>query len=209
MPATYVPGPNGPIVVATGPAFTTWDPANISANLALSGGNLVATKSGAIASAHTRSLASHSTGKYYCEITATSKGTTAETDAVGVMNGSEVFTQFLGHTATGNLSIGYYDDGAVLLNNVSVVAMNTWTTGDVISMAVDIGASRIWFRKNAGLWNNNAGADPAAGTNGINISAITGALYAGNELEKSGDIGTANFGASAYAQSVPSGFGNW
>ena len=29
---------------------------------------------------------------------------------------------------------------------------------------------RVWFRKNNGLWNNDAAADPATGTNGVDIA---------------------------------------
>lgn len=204
MPATYVPGPNGPIVLASGVPTTTWDPVNIASGIALSGGNLIATRAGG-GRAHTRSLASHSSGKYYMEVTATSAS--SGFDAVGVLNGSETFARYIGEG--GNNSLGYWSDASVYRNGSVVATLATWATGDVISMAVDVGASRIWFRKNAGNWNNNPAADPAAATNGIDISAITGALFSGNELQADTNVGTANFGASAYAQSVPSGFGNW
>jgi hypothetical protein len=50
-----------------GPATTTLNPSDKAAGVVLSGGNLVITQSTADGSA--RSVASHSSGKYYCEMT--------------------------------------------------------------------------------------------------------------------------------------------
>jgi hypothetical protein len=52
--------------------------------------------------------------------------------------------------------------------------------------------------------------DPAANTGGADISALSGAIYAlSQRIEASGSTQTMNFGASAYANAAPSGFGNW
>ncbi len=187
--------------------MTTWDPSNISSGIALTGGNLIATKTGS-SSAHTRATISQSVGKYYMEC-ATS-GTISVTDAwgLGLQNASEAFTNFLGQTSN---SLAFFDRGHVYINNSIVATYGTFPTGvNVISMAVNLDASPrlAWFRVGAGNWNNNASADPATNTLGLDISAVTGALYPGNELDIS-IAGTANFGASAYANSVPSGYGNW
>lgn len=66
--------------------------------------------------------------------------------------------------------------------------------------------SAIWFRKNGGIWNNDASADPATNTGGIDLSAISGqTLYATGQ--GTGDaLQTFNFGASSFSFSVPAGF---
>jgi len=210
--AAYVPGPSGPIVLSTAAAAatTTWDPSNKSTKITLSGGNLIAT-SGASAGAATavRSVASHSTGKYYGEFTMTTK-TASDSTCIGLVNASYAIdgASFIGQTANG---MGYWDANEYVLNNLTThpTGTATYTTGDVISMAVDTTARLVWFRKNGGNWIGTTSGDPAAGTNGFDISALTGALYAAVEEEVSGMVWTANFGATAYAQAVPSGYGNW
>ena len=82
----------------------------------------------------------------------------------------------------------------------------------MLSFAVDLGSKRIWFRTNAGSWNNDAANDPATNTGGIDISTLVGgSYYAFGQGGNSGgeDSMTANFGKSVYTQSVPRGFGGW
>jgi len=54
----------------------------------------------------------------------------------------------------------------------------TLATNDVVCMAVDFSAKRLWARKNSGLWNNDAAASPGSGTNGLDISALSTTNYA-------------------------------
>lgn len=189
-----------------GGSFTTFDPSNKSTHITLSGGNLVATSGAGSGNATSvRSVASHTTGKFYCEFTLTTGS--AGSDGCGICNSSFVFDgpAFLG----GNTAVGgsYFNDNSI--NGIAgITGAGTFTSGDVIGMAVDVGAALIWFRKNGGLWNADAVANPAIGTNGGGVSAA-GALFAAVEGEVSGNVWTANFGATAYAQTPPIGFGNW
>jgi hypothetical protein len=208
--ALYVPGPYGPIVSSTGStaATTTWNPSTKSTQITLSGGNLVATSS-AGTGACAFSVASQSTGKYYMEWTLTTKTGGAGTAGVGLANSSFPVDSglFLGQNSDG---IGCFDDGTIYLNGVSSGGVGaTFTSGDVVCMAIDATGDLGWWRKNGGNWNNNGAANPATGANGINIAAITGALFVATELESNLSVCTANFGATAYAQTPPSGFGNW
>lgn len=50
-----------------------------------------------------------------------------------------------------------------------------WSPGDVVGIAFDATAKKVWFSRN-GVWFNN----PAAGTGGISISGTT--FYAGGSL---------------------------
>jgi hypothetical protein len=87
----------------------------------------------------------------------------------------------------------------------------TFTTGDVIDIALDAGGQLIWIRDNGGNWNGSGTANPATCIGGVSISAITGPYYAAIGI-KGGNVGaqvTANFGATAYSFTAPAGFGNW
>lgn len=190
-----------------GGSTTTFDPANHSAGVTLSGGNLVATANttntnGQIA----RAIASHSTGKYYNEfVVTTAPGGNL---APGIINGSQSVTNtFLG--GTGNNSIGWYKNGQVFLNNSAVTTISAFVQGNTIEMAVDLGNTNIWFRVLGGNWNNNGTANPATNTGGISISVITTPVFPAVDVEDNNDAFTANFGGSAYADTPPSGFGNW
>lgn len=208
MPATYVPGPNGPIVLAfaSGAAATTWDPANKSSKITLSGGDLVATQN-STGVAGVRSVANHSTGKYYMECTLTTKTGGADDDGVGVVNAS--FTLGGSYVGSTNNGAAVYDGGSVYRSSGVVATIASFATGNVVCMAIDTTARLAWWRTNGGNWNNNGAADPATGANGIDISVVTGALYAAVEADTVNAVWTANFGATAYAQAVPSGYGNW
>ena len=197
-------GKGTPLVV-----FATWDPSNKSANITLSGGNLVATRAAGVSSPNAvRSTTSYTTEKKYAECTITNSPGTGGTTGLGLCNASFLFTGG-GYVGSTNTGIGYYSDGNVYRNNASVGTIATFTSGDVICMAVDATARLAWWRKNGGNWNNNGAADPATGANGIDISAVTGALFAAVEADNVGEILTINFGATAYAQAVPGNYSNW
>jgi hypothetical protein len=156
-------------------------------------------------------VASASAGKKYWELTATTITTQASHIVEGIANNSLPVNgpAFLGSNFNG---IGWAGDGAVYMNGGRAATIQGWQQGDVLSFAVDLGSNRIWFRTNAGDWNNNAANDPATNKGGIDTSALAGGPYfAFGEGGDSGlgDTLTANFGGSAYVQSMPSGFGNW
>jgi len=96
-------------------------------------------------------------------------------------------------------SIGYVNDGSVRKDGSNVDSGEaTYTSGDIISVAVDITNSKIYFRKNDGSWLNSA--DPVAGTNGYSIDAIdttSSGFYhfaAGDWVNPGTDTWSANFG---------------
>lgn len=86
----------------------------------------------------------------------------------------------------------------------------TANPNDIWGVAVDMGNNAIWFRLNGGNWNNNVSDNPATNTGGISISPMntSGTLWAEFYINNT-DALTVNFGASAYNNSAPSGFGNW
>lgn len=180
---------------------TTWDASDKSANIALSGGDLVATTT-STATGSVRASVDWS-AKQYIEITLTAlpgggqamAGVADASDGIGTLPGNSV-----GYNSTGDVYFG-----------VSVVDTDTpLTVGNVWCLAVDAPNGRIWIRRNNGLWNKSAAADP--GSNPVDYVAygdvsITGAaapwvVFSG----ASGIAVTVNFGATAFAYTPPTGY---
>jgi len=192
----------------TAPTTTTLDSGALGSGASLDVTKLILTGNSSGGSASSRSVASHASGKYYAEATYTAAPGSFDL-GFGVANASEALTgfAFLDNNGAGQ----YSGDTRFLLNGSALFSWGVAPAqGDVIGIAVDIGAGKIWARINGGTWNNDGAADPATGTNGANIAAITGSLYAlawcGGSTTQSI---TVNFGATSYANAAPSGFGNW
>lgn len=165
--------------------YATWNPADKSANITLSGGDLVATSVGSGAA---RSTISKSAEKWYWEVTVTAS---ASWLAVGAGNSSAILTASPGTTTN---SIGYYANGSIIKNNALVTTKTGLVSGDVISFAYDAGLSTL------NIIRNNVLQFTASG---VNIP--TGALYAMCG-PASGGVITANFGASPFAYTPPGGY---
>lgn len=196
------------------PATTTWNPSDKHADITLSGGDLVATESaGASAFRSVRSIASHTTGKYFCKFTITEIPNSACN--VGFMNAATALSTPPGGADSPGHGAGYNHSGTVTGDNgtfggFTLATIETYTTGDVISMALDLTAEKVWFRKNSGNWNNDAGADPAAGANGIDVSgAVQGDAFfiACSMLTGAANVGDITLDASGTG--APSGFSPW
>lgn len=191
---------------------TAFDPSNKSTHITLSGANLIATSGvGSTNATNVGSVASHTSGKYYAEFTLTTKAGGASTAGVGVGNGTFAPDgTFLGGTSTQSCAL--YDDGTAAGQTSGTLTGLSFVQGNIIGMALDIGAKKIWWRVNGGNWNNSATADPATNTEGLNIGDVidtNSTIKAYVEGEVNTDVWTANFGGSAYGAAAPSGFGNW
>jgi hypothetical protein len=150
-----------------------------------------------------RALASASSGKKYWEIIVG----TLSSGAAGIANSSAALDSYIGDAN----SVGWGSNGDVSTGGSGGNTWATWDDGDVLCLACDLDNNRIWGRVGAGNWNDNASADPATNTLGLSISSISGPFFPAISMRPtsgSNDM-TANFGASAYAQTPPSGFGNW
>jgi hypothetical protein len=67
-----------------------------------------------------------------------------------------------------------------------------------------------WMRKGSGNWNGDATANPATGVGGVIIQSGSFDPAVGFASSSSANGAyTADFGATAYANAAPSGFGNW
>jgi hypothetical protein len=202
-----------PVTVVSGTlgSFTTFDPANLAPGNVLSNGDLTVTVSSSVSTYQVaRSVTSHSSGKYYYEVTANL--IMANYSDVGITTSGAPLNMAIG--STGSNSSGAFDAvSGFFYNNSASGTTPGWAQGDTIGIAVDVGAQLIWLRNTSSpsTWNAGGSANPATGVGGISISSVTGALYAAVSIYSLSIATqlTANFGAASYAASAPSGFGNW
>jgi hypothetical protein len=104
-------------------------------------------------------------------------------------------------------SVGFSMDGYFYYSGSIVQSsLPTWTTTDIIDVAVDASLQLIWLRVMDGNWNNNASADPAVGTGGLPLYGLTSfypVLSPGND---SGQMTILHSPYFILERSVPEGF---
>ena len=79
---------------------------------------------------------------------------------------------FNGYPGNDNQSIGFSDDGQYYSNGSGTTNYPTWTSGDIIDIAIAHGEFRWWIRVNGGNWNNSATASPSLNSGGVITSGI-------------------------------------
>lgn len=183
-------------------ANTTWSTTDKTASITLSGGNLTAA---ATAASGIRAVDRQVTGKFYWEITFNTAGGFF---GAGIASVAAALNTL--YATPNNALIVYATGGAIWVNNVNIgVAVGALNTaGSLLCCALDANGM-FWARNGAaGNWNGNAGANPAIGGGGINVSAVGGSaipLHPAACFTGTGSI-TANFGDSAFVGAVPAGF---
>jgi hypothetical protein len=191
------------------PSSPTWDPSNKGSAITLSGGNLIATQtSNGGTNFSVRSTTSHSTGKYYFEISVLEQSGGCSIP-IGFGTASANVTSSGYQLGIGdNFSVGFAGDGAVYYQmNGSYAAVDSFNP-TATGVAIDAGAQSIWIY-NGTRWNGSGTANPATNTGGIALSpTLSGALFTMMSGCIVNDETTLNF-TGPYTYSVPSGFGNW
>ncbi len=178
-----------------------------SSQVTLSNGNLTATVNSSTNNIGARSTALKSTGKYYFEMTATK--ITGNSMGFGMLTAAGTYVNMI-NDATNCLEV--IPTGTIISNNSSTGrTTGAYVTGDVLCFAVDLGTRKGWVRKNGGNWNGLAigSENPATGTGGVTILptvSFSPAVAFGGGAPPITEAGTGNFGSTAFAQSVPSGF---
>ena len=180
--------------------FATRNPLAYSPSMTFSNGNLTTngTLAGWYGSASTIFVNS---GKWYWETTITVKGSYIHIGAAEENWAPNV------STGMNNNTYGYYSyNGTKIRNSTFSAYGTTYTTGDVIGVALDYDSGAIWFSKN-GTWQNSATiSEVQAGT--TTNAAFTGVTE--RLTPASAQYGTAtqnhNFGQRAFAYTQPTGF---
>jgi hypothetical protein len=117
-------------------------------------------------------------GKYYWEYKCTT--ISGGWSQCGVMSSKpgggyeSIYSTYVGNRSGGlALNSGggdFYNDGSNNPYGTSAWFSGGLSAGDIISVALDVDASKIWFGRN-GTWGNSS--DPAAGTNSVDFSGDT------------------------------------
>jgi len=108
-------------------------------------------------------------GKYYAEIKCTAQSSSQEEYLIGITSTSTTATTHeVGHY--GN-DYGYRGlNGNYRSSDVDGSYGSTYTTGDIIGIAVDLDNNKLYFSKN-GTWQNSG--DPTSGATGTGAISIT------------------------------------
>lgn len=172
--------------------YATLNPLQAGSQCTLSNGNLDLVWSGTAGHAAGSTIAV-SSGKWYVEFTVG-----ARRGLIGIIRST--YTGALniwpGNSAYGSSSYGYYGIGGDLYNNSSSSAYGaSWTTNDVIGIALDLDAGNLVFYK-----NGSSQGTAATGLSGSFIFAI-----GFSDTATGGDPGSFNFGQRPFAYTPPTG----
>jgi hypothetical protein len=172
-------------------AVVTWNTADKSTALTLSAGNLIVTNNlDGTQQRMVRCTVGKTTGSWYWEVTISTIG--ANTVSVGIAKLSENVDQVLGYGAAG---FAYRSDGQKVTGNVAAAYGATFTTGDIIGVALNCTTGSVTFYKN-GV------------SQGVAFTVVIGsyALYPAVSMQDTTATLQANFGATAFAESLPGSY---
>lgn len=152
----------------------TFDPAWSDSTTAFSGGNLTTTfgtgSSGANFGWRSQVGTTIITApQTYFEVTCVT--TAAASSMVGISAPIVDIQNFSGGQIYGTQ---YENDGRIFYESVQPATTSTYTSGDVIGVAVDLSLKKMWFRKNSGVWFGGTSPDPTLGSGGYDITTLLG-----------------------------------
>jgi len=108
-------------------------------------------------------------GKYYCEIKCTAQSGSEDYMTIGITSTSSgATTHELGHFAN---DWGYHGNGGEYNNNDTTTSYGaSFTTGDIIGIAVDLDNNKLYFHKNGTYQNSGVPTSGSTGTGAISIT---------------------------------------
>jgi hypothetical protein len=181
---------------ATAANYQVMNPLNYVNGSAPTNGNLKCSNGGSGVETIVNGTIGITTGKWYWEATASGTLTNLQ---IGIQSA------LIAATSSSTTIRGYTDSGNKRTGSTYTAYGSTFTNGDVISIAVDMDAGKIWFGKN-NTWQ--ASGDPAAGTNAA-FTDVSGTVTAWMTTYNTG-AGTSNwefnFGQQGFAYTPPTGF---
>ena len=159
-----------------------------------------------------------SSGKWYAEFKCNSNGG-AEQQAVGLYGDEQNASSNDQGVGKANDSYSWRSDGEWMVDNTGSPDFNSYGSGDIISIALDLDNNYLYFAKN-GVWENSG--DPtsgATGTGGKSITAASGVVdgvysmgagsnSSGNLSDWSANFGNGYFGTTAVASAGTNASGN-
>ena len=118
-----------------------------------------------------------STGKFYCEVKITDTyGPDANNFIFGIQDVT-TFNQISNEkVAQNSTGFAYRGNGNKTTNNVQTAYGDTYTTGNIIGVAMDLDNSKLYFSKD-GVWQNSG--DPTSGSTGTGsaFDLVSGTTY--------------------------------
>ena len=183
--------------------YATMNPLSKGSTISIVDGNLKVTESSSSGSG-TNSTISVNSGKYYWEVT-----------VLGVEGGNAYPRIGVGATVeqtTANsflTALGWRPDGTVSAGGSSYITVNgspggtTFTTNDIIQVALDMDNNKVWLGKN-NTWL--ASGNPATGANATATITAGTLMVATTGIYTSSSIVAFNFGQRPFSYTAPSGY---
>ena len=147
-------------------------------------------------------------GKWYYEATFTSTPS-AGSIYVGIKDSADptmTSSNGLGSNGGATNEFGYAQSGVKQNNGLATGGLTTLAAGDILNVAYDLGAGKIWFGKN-GTWFSSG--DPAVGANPMYSTVTSANGYSpavGYNFTFTDGIVDFNFGQRPFAYTPPSGY---
>ena len=194
--------------------------AQTTSSQAFTDGNLTVTSSAGSGNLRQyNSTIAAATGKWYCEVKVVEVG--GDAPGLGIIDPSKFV--YNSHIAGSNSGYCYLYGGNKQYNGSGASYGDSWTTNDIIGIAMDLTNSKLYFSKNGTFQNSG---DPTSGSTGTgsaydivsgvfytfggsNHDASTDPVYSWNFGSPSFTISSGNSDANGYGNfeySVPSGY---
>ena len=154
------------------------------------------------------------TSKWYCEYKVINKGSSAMFGVIAMTEINAVASgKHIGYSSLNSLGYGYNHNGSKYNNDTAASYGDSYTTGDIIGIALDLDNHKLYFSKN-GTWQNSGNPESGATGTGSAYDLTTDYYYTfGCSVHSSSDQMSANFGSPAFAISSGNtdaeGFGNF
>jgi hypothetical protein len=194
---------------ATAANFAVYNPLKLGSGgtWTVTNGNLSASNTGSGSFSIIASSIGMSSNKWYFEFTATNAGAGANLDIGVLQDWNTALTTVPTTSSIGQFATGYAytSNGVVSNNNTNGSTYSTYTTNDVIQVALDLDNNKVYFGKN-GTWQNSG--NPAAGTGSI-YTVTAGTYFAAigrTSVSSQTASATANFGQQPFTYTPPTGF---
>jgi len=173
-------------------------------NGTFSNGNNTVASNASVESYWTSSLGA-SSGKYYWEVKISSSG--SGRDFVGIADKSSTTSAFSAYSGNSKMRSYYGYTGVSVVGSTGSSFGDTFGTGDIIGVAMDLDNYKLYFSKN-GAWQNSQ--NPSTGTNGLDIdtSPASGFYYAqGANIHNTASTFQTNFGNGYFGTTAVSSAG--
>ncbi len=194
-------GHHGLLLMPTVPPVTyaTWNPSDKASEIVLSSGNKTATRGAGSFYASVRANKTLS-GKQYWEVSYSWSGS-GSVGAVGIAQSGLALSSASDYAGNNSSDVGAWGPTAEVYKSNAIIATYGAASSGTFRFAFDAATGKLWIGTVASGWMTG---NPATGTSPITTMAA-GTYYPVCTICDASAV-TANFGASAFSGSVPSGY---